>query len=83
MDVAGKSDYDKAYALCKWVNKHIKYDLSYGNNQSGVYGMIDGRGVCSAYANLSCYLGRCLGLDILFESGDTWNDRHAWNLVKM
>ena len=83
MDVAGKSDYDKAYALCKWVNKHIKYDLNYANNQSGVYGMIDGKGVCSAYATLSCYLGRCLGLDILFESGDVWNDRHAWDLVKV
>ena len=83
MDVAGKSDYDKAYALCRWVKKHIKYDLNYANNQSGVYGMIDGRGVCSAYATLSCYLGRCLGLDILFESGDVWNDRHAWDLVKV
>ena len=44
----------------------------------------DGRlGVCNAYATLTCYLGRCLGLDILYEGGDTWNDSHAWNLVKI
>lgn len=31
MDVAGKSDYDKAYAVCKWIGnrKNIKYNLDY------------------------------------------------------
>ena len=81
MNVEGKSDYDKAYALCAWVNRHIK---SNGNGaQSGMNGMINQEGVCNAYAELSCYLGRCLGLDILYESGDVWIDSHAWNLVKV
>lgn len=85
MNVDGKSDYDKALALCKWVNKHIKYKSSevFLGDQSGMQGMMEGWGVCNAYATLTCYLGRCLGLDILYESGDTWNDRHSWDLVKI
>ena len=46
-------------------------------------GIMERKGVCNAFATLSCYLGRCLGLDILYESGDTWDDGHAWNLVKV
>ena len=53
------------------------------DGQSGMKGMMERKGVCNAYATLACYLGRCLGLDILYESGDTWNDRHAWDLVKI
>ena len=85
MNVDGKSDYDKALALCKWVNKHIKYKSSevFLGDQSGMQGMMEGWGVCNAYATLTCYLGRCLGLDVLYESGDTWNDRHSWDLVKI
>ena len=85
MNVDGKSDYDKALALCKWVNKHIKYKSSevFLGEQSGMQGMMEGWGVCNAYATLTCYLGRCLGLDVLYESGDTWNDRHSWDLVKI
>ena len=85
MNVDGKSDYDKALALCKWVNKHIKYKSSevFLGDQSGMQGMMEGWGVCNAYATLTCYLGRCLGLDILYESGDIWNDRHSWDLVKI
>ena len=85
MNVDGKSDYDKALALCKWVNKHIKYKSSevFLGDQSGMQGMMEGWGVCNAYATLTCYLGRCLGLDVLYEGGDTWLDSHAWNLVKV
>lgn len=85
MNVDGKSDYDKALALCKWVNKYIKYKSSevFLGDQSGMQGMMEGWGVCNAYATLTCYLGRCLGLDVLYEGGDTWNDSHAWNLVKI
>lgn len=85
MNVDGKSDYDKALALCKWVNKHIKYKSSevFLGDQSGMQGMMEGWGVCNAYATLTCYLGRCLGLDVLYEGGDTWLDSHAWNLVKI
>lgn len=85
MNVDGKSDYNKALALCKWVNKHIKYKSSevFLGDQSGMQGMMEGWGVCNAYATLTCYLGRCLGLDILYEGGDTWLDSHAWDLVKV
>ena len=80
MNVDGKSDYDKALALCKWVKRHIKYKSSevFLGDQSGMQGMMEGWGVCNAYATLTCYLGRCL-----YEGGDTWNDSHAWNLVKI
>lgn len=85
MNVDGKSDYDKALALCKWVNKHIKYKSSevFLGDQSGMQGMMEGWGVCNAYATLTCYLGRCLGLDVLYEGGDAFTDSHAWDLVKV
>lgn len=81
MNVEGKSDYDKAYALCTWVNKRINLDTNH--LQSGMNGMINRDGACNANAELSCYLGRCLGLDILFEGGAKWSVSHAWNLVKV
>ena len=84
MNVDGKSDYDKTLALCKWVHAQINdTSVSTAEGQSGMKGIMERKGVCNAFATLSCYLGRCLGLDILYESGDTWDDGHAWNLVKV
>lgn len=84
MNVDGKSDYDKALALSKWVHAQINdTSVSTAEGQSGMKGIMERKGVCNAFATLSCYLGRCLGLDILYESGDTWDDGHAWNLVKV
>lgn len=42
MDVAGKSDYDKAYAVCKWIGnrKNIKYNLDYA--KKSVWYVCDG-----------------------------------------
>ena len=84
MNVDGKSDYDKALALNKWVHARINdTSVSTAEGQSGMKGIMERKGVCNAFATLSCYLGRCLGLDILYESGDTWDDGHAWNLIKI
>lgn len=84
MNVDGKSDYDKALALNKWVHAQINdTSVSTAEGQSGMKGIMERKGVCNAFATLSCYLGRCLGLDILYESGDTWDDGHAWNLIKI
>lgn len=84
MNVDGKSDYDKTLALNKWVHAQINdTSVSTAEGQSGMKGIMERKGVCNAFATLSCYLGRCLGLDILYESGDTWDDGHAWNLIKI
>lgn len=84
MNVDGKSDYDKALDLNKWVHAQINdTSVSTAEGQSGMKGIMERKGVCNAFATLSCYLGRCLGLDILYESGDTWDDGHAWNLIKI
>lgn len=85
MDVAGKSDYDKAYEICKWIGnrKNIKYNLDYGKNQSGMYAMVERQAVCAGMTKLCNYMGRYVGLDILDETGELWNDGHAWNIVKI
>ena len=85
MDVAGKSDYDKAYAVCKWIGnrKNIKYNLDYAKNQSGMYAMVERQAVCAGMTKLCNYMGRYVGLDILDEAGELYNDRHAWNIVKI
>lgn len=82
MDVAGKSDYDKAYAVCKWINKNVIYDYDYKHNQSGMYAMVDKKAVCNGMAELACYIGHCVGIDTLYVGGNS-DDDHAWNLMKV
>ena len=81
MNVAGKSDYDKVYAVCDWVHSNVKYAFS-SHDQSGVYAMVEKNAVCAGYARLACYLGRCVGIDIFFVNGSI-DDDHAWNVVKL
>lgn len=85
MDVDGKSDYDKAYAVCKWIGnrKNIKYNLDYAKNQSGMYAMVERQAVCAGMTKLCNYMGRYVGLDVIDEEGATATDRHAWNLMKI
>ena len=85
MDVAGKSDYDKAYAVCKWIGnrKNIKYNLDYAKNHSGMYAMVERQAVCAGMTKLCNYMGRYVGLDVIDEEGATATDRHAWNLMKI
>ena len=82
MDVAGKSDYDKAYAVCKWINKNVIYDYDYKHNQSGMYAMVDKKAVCNGMAELACYIGHCVGIDTLYVGGNS-DDDHAWGLMKI
>ena len=84
MDVAGKSDYDKARAVCGWITntKNIEYGGLYPTNQSGMLAMVNKLAVCNGKAELACYMGRYVGLDILYVGGNS-DDNHAWNLVKV
>ena len=81
MDVAGKSDYDKAYAVCKWIQRKIKYEPG-KYDQSGMYAMVNKEAVCNGKAELACYIGRCVGIDTLYVGGNS-DDDHAWNLMKI
>ncbi len=79
IDVARKSDYDKAYAVCKWIGnrKNIKYNLDYAKNQSGMYAMVERQAVCAGMTKLCNYMGRYIGVDVIDEEGDTATDRHV------
>ena len=81
MNVAGKSDYDKVYAVCDWLDNNIKYVASW-HDQSGIYAMTEKNAVCTGYAKLACYLGHCVGIDTFFVEGNS-DDNHAWNIVKV
>lgn len=81
MDVDGKSDYDKAYAVCKWIQRKIKYEPG-KYDQSGMYAMVNKEAVCNGKAELACYIGRCVGIDTLYVGGNS-DDDHAWNLMKI
>lgn len=81
MDVAGKSDYDKAYAVCKWIQRKIKYEPG-KYDQSGMYAMGNKEAVCNGKAELACYIGHCVGIDTLYVGGNS-DDDHAWNLMKI
>ena len=81
MDVAGKSDYDKAYSVCKWIQRKIKYEPG-KYDQSGMYAMVNKEAVCNGKAELACYIGHCVGIDTLYVGGNS-DDDHAWNLMKI
>ena len=81
MGVDGKSDYDKAYAVCKWIQRKIKYEPG-KYDQSGMYAMVNKEAVCNGKAELACYIGRCVGIDTLYVGGNS-DDDHAWNLMKI
>lgn len=81
MDVEGKSDYDKAYALCEWIMRKVKYEVG-KYDQSGMYAMVNKEAVCNGKAELACYMGHYIGLDTLYIGGNS-DDNHAWILVKV
>lgn len=81
MDVAGKSDYDKAYAVCKWIQRKIKYEPG-KYDQSGMYAMVNKEAVCNGMSELACYIGHYVGIDTLYIGGNS-DDDHAWGLMKI
>lgn len=81
------TNYDKAYAIYRWLCDNIAYDTSYTIRDADT-AYEQKRGVCQAYAELFYRLGEPLGLkvDIIFGKskelkGNVSDVDHAWVFV--
>lgn len=84
------TDYDKAYAINKWVAENVYYDLDYYVHGKTYHGgsAIDvfenGLAVCHGYALLMRAMCRAAGLPARYASGDAYYGEdgkgggHAW-----
>ncbi len=75
---SGMNDYEKALALHDWLVRNAEYDYTY-THHSGDYMLLNGTGVCQAYALAYETLLDYAGIENTFEHGDN----HIWNMVKL
>lgn len=76
---ADSSDYEKAKAAHDYLVTHITYDTGTTGGQDIYAALVEGRCVCSGYAN--AYAVLLEGLDVTCEtvSGTADGGPHAWN----
>lgn len=77
-----KTDYEKALYIAKWIVNNTKYDKAY-RNDSAYSTLKKGKGTCLGYTLLFQRLAMEVGLKSYVIIGETDNERHAWNLVKI
>lgn len=81
------SNYDKAYAIYRWLCDNIAYDTSYSIHDADT-AYEQKKGVCQAYSELFFRLGEAVGLKVDIISGKSKDDKgvisddgHAWVFV--
>lgn len=63
LDIEGKSEFDKIFAISKWISKNIKYGSADGyNDQLAGDTFVSRTGVCAGKANLFVYMANYVGL---------------------
>lgn len=90
-----KSRYDDSklidivYDINNYLIDHVEYDqytCDYkvsGTTSRTAYGpLLEGQGVCSAYARAFQFLTQLAGFDCMVDGGDSSAGPHAWNLVR-
>lgn len=87
LGLIGKSDYEKVYAINKYLSDTITYTAGeppYPLVKHSEYGaLIDGDCVCEGYARATKILADLCDLECLYVTGDTPEGGHAWNLIKV
>lgn len=82
------SDYDKELAIHNFITDNFSYGPLDMNNvpqrAHSVTGFVmDGQGICEAYANTFYIMGKMAGLDVSIITGNINNVSHMWNLIKL
>lgn len=85
------TDYEKELAIHDYIVKNYEFDMDAAQDAKGsnvrahsVTGMLlDGKGVCEAYANTFMLLCRMSGLDCDLATGTLDGVKHQWNTVKL
>lgn len=80
---------DIVYDINNYLIDHVEYDqytCDYkvsGTTSRMAYGpLLEGQGVCSAYARAFQFLIQLAGFDCMVDGGDSSAGPHAWNLVR-
>lgn len=81
------NDYDKAYAIYRWLCDNIDYDTSYSIHDADT-AYEQKKGVCQAYSEMFYRLGEALGIKVDIISGKSKDSDgkisdqgHAWVFV--
>lgn len=82
LDVAGCSDYRKAYAIYDYICQNVAYDET-AQYFSAYDALIGKTAVCQGYATLIYRLALEMGLDCRVISGTSRGQHHGWNIVKI
>jgi hypothetical protein len=83
------SDYEKELAIHDYIVGTYSYTQlaegeSYTLRKHQIIGMVvDGNGVCEAYAELFRLMGKSVGLEIYNAEGSMNGVDHMWNIVKL
>lgn len=85
LNLNGKSEYEKIYAIYDWICSNVTYDYPHLNDSSyflqyTAYGaLIDKTAVCQGYAILLYRMALMAGLNARLVT----SDGHAWNIVQI
>ena len=91
LDLVNLGEYERAFAIYKYITTHVKYDYKNLNNDSyklkytAYAALFNGTAVCQGYAVLFYRLANECGISSRIVSGFTseGNDGHAWNIVQL
>lgn len=72
------TDVDKAMAVHDYLIANVEYDTTY-SNRNAYNALVEGTGVCEAYAKAYEYIMNELGIECAIVSSDAMN--HAWNTI--
>jgi hypothetical protein len=84
------TDYEKELAIHNYIVLNYKYDYDNYQNDTipdesySVYGLlINGTGVCQAYAEATELLLNMVGIECQMVTGISHGEAHGWNIVKL
>ena len=89
LSLSGKSTEEKIRAIYGYITGHVTYDYAnlyntgYKLKHSAYAALINGTSVCQGYALLFYRLCLEAGIDARIISGISFNDAHAWNIVRI
>ena len=84
LGLSSKSEYEKIYAVHKYICDNVKYDRNSSNIKYSCYAaMVNNSAVCQGYALMAYRLLNDAGVSCRFVAGDTSSGAHGWNIVKI